>query len=608
MPATLADIQQPTYVNVPGVELCSVGTWNGRPYTAAELADVAANWLELRGQWDVPLTLGHDGESALGDGEPAFGWLDNVLFANDILYGDYVKVPVPLARVLPTAYPKRSCTFIEGATIAGKKRGLVLRNVALLGAHQPAVDGLADVLALYNKRQLAAEGGRTVTLTEATMPSASLAVSLARLPAAAQDAYYGWRAKHPQKLDLVAGPSAAQMEAAVKKMLQAAGYPEAEGDSDSPGADGPSQNILDMYISGGNTSVIVSDQDVDNLFEIAFTYDAASDTATPDGSPIPVKGTYTAASPGTESGDPAASEPADSGADAGAADEGAPSPADASAPAAPADGDEVQNTRRLAAAVADSAVEELITKAHTTFDDLLTAVNGIATGKPGVAEFRAMLQAAEKSLDRIKVAKPAAGESGDAPTPPPPAAKQNARQEESDVKISELARTLGLPATATEDEVMRAVEGAAASRGVVTTLARKVDALLERDAEKEIEAQMATAVAEGRLKRWAKPGVEGEMYGTIRKLARNDMTTAQSILNSLPRFIDTEEYGRAGNDGTPNTDIPAGVARELRKLGRDPETLDRRPLGDRWNEQIRERQKAHALKLGLPVRSAVTTR
>ena len=145
MPATLADVQALPTVTISGVELCKTGTWNGRDYTRAELAAVVSNWSDLKGQWDVPLTLGHDGESTLGDGEPAIGWIDNVRLEGDSLVGDYVKVPEKLAALMKSgAYPKRSCTFLTNADIAGKERSIVLRNVALLGAYQPAVDGLEE--------------------------------------------------------------------------------------------------------------------------------------------------------------------------------------------------------------------------------------------------------------------------------------------------------------------------------------------------------------------------------------------------------------------------------------------------------------------------------
>jgi hypothetical protein len=131
---------------------------------------------------------------------------------------------------------------------------------------------------------------------------------------------------------------------------------------------------------------------------------------------------------------------------------------------------------------------------------------------------------------------------------------QNSRTEEDDdmTLISDLAKLHGLPETASREEVLRAVEGAAVSKGVVTTLARKVDELLERDATNEIDRKLTAAIAEGRLKRWNKPGEDGTLYSTLRQLARTDTRTAETMIAALPEFVDTGDYGAGGGaDDSP---------------------------------------------------------
>ncbi len=92
---TLADLPTLPTVTISGVHLCETGNWNGIDYSRQDLAAAAANWVELKGQWDVPLRLGHPNrdDANAGTGDPATGWIDNVRLEGDSLIGDYVKVP-----------------------------------------------------------------------------------------------------------------------------------------------------------------------------------------------------------------------------------------------------------------------------------------------------------------------------------------------------------------------------------------------------------------------------------------------------------------------------------------------------------------------------------
>lgn len=109
------------------------------------------------------IKIGH--ESALndgidlGDGEPAYGWLENITRGTgsalrpdpNSLYGDYTGMPAKLAEIAPAAYRRRSVEIAWGVTTSqGKEYPAVLTGIALLGVAKPAVKGLADVLALYS--------------------------------------------------------------------------------------------------------------------------------------------------------------------------------------------------------------------------------------------------------------------------------------------------------------------------------------------------------------------------------------------------------------------------------------------------------------------------
>jgi hypothetical protein len=128
-----------------------------------------------------------------------------------------------------------------------------------------------------------------------------------------------------------------------------------------------------------------------------------------------------------------------------------------------------------------------------------------------------------------------------------------------------------------------------------------MDELVQAQADQKIDAMLSDAIKAGRLKRWAKPGEDGELYTQIRTLARSNMGMAESIVRTLPPLVDTREYGARGDEGeAPSQQVTVEVAHHLRRYGTDPETLDNRSLGERWSEERRKKQLARAERLGLP--------
>jgi hypothetical protein len=143
----------PNVVSIPGVELVKVGTWQCSTgewtVTAADLASAvaAAKAGVIR---SAPLKLGHQGP--MRDASPALGRATNLRTTPDgqTLLADFVDVPRALAPVLVKAYGQRSVeALIDYEAPDGRRWPLVIEAVALLGAQLPAVDGLADVAALY---------------------------------------------------------------------------------------------------------------------------------------------------------------------------------------------------------------------------------------------------------------------------------------------------------------------------------------------------------------------------------------------------------------------------------------------------------------------------
>ena len=176
------------------------------------------------------------------------------------------------------------------------------------------------------------------------------------------------------------------------------------------------------------------------------------------------------------------------------------------------------------------------------------------------------------------------------------------------MKLSQLAKIYGLPETATEAEVMRAAEGAAASRDVVLTLSRKMDTYIERENTKELDALIEKGAAEGKLRLRRADGKESEQVQYIRKLAKIDLGLAREAIQTAPSFVDTNEYGYSGNQGeAPHNpaDLKPGVRRELVRLGRNPDTLNLEPLESRWDKLIAERQLKRSQELGIPPRASV---
>jgi len=160
---TTAAPVKPVTTTVRGVELVAIGTWNASTgttrITQAELrAMVDAS---VNPQYDAPpLKVGHDDDrfqDAAGnppstrDGEPAYGWVENLRVSDDgrTLLGDLVGVPQMLADVMDTALRRRSVELVRHDRVGGKTYAAVLTGLALLGVQAPAVKGLADLRALF---------------------------------------------------------------------------------------------------------------------------------------------------------------------------------------------------------------------------------------------------------------------------------------------------------------------------------------------------------------------------------------------------------------------------------------------------------------------------
>lgn len=141
-------------VTWPDVELLEVGEdWplstGVRTFTTEDLASAVA--AQDNPQIPTPIIkFGHTDPRFMGDGDPAYGRILNQRVTPDgmTLKGDFVGIPLWLARCLPVAYPRRS---IEGGPRAMTRMGQVMHDgfylsaLALLGAYMPAIGTLEDL-------------------------------------------------------------------------------------------------------------------------------------------------------------------------------------------------------------------------------------------------------------------------------------------------------------------------------------------------------------------------------------------------------------------------------------------------------------------------------
>ena len=165
-------------VDFRGIPICRAGEWNGLTgkavVTPDDLQAVVAAYQD--GEVDkARVKLGHVSElNALGDGAPAFGWVENPRLAADgrTLLGDLVDVPRRLGEVVGRGYRNVSVELRKNVrTPSGKTHPTVLSGLALLGAAAPAVKGLDDLVALYASEPIpdaptdGCEDGAVVTIS-----------------------------------------------------------------------------------------------------------------------------------------------------------------------------------------------------------------------------------------------------------------------------------------------------------------------------------------------------------------------------------------------------------------------------------------------------------
>lgn len=138
--------------SINGVEIFSIGTWNGDTYTQADLDMMVHAFAKTSNTLRPPLKLGHDDDQKLvqKDGLPAAGWIGNLYSQGGKLIADFIDIPSKIYDLLVKgSYRKVSSEILWNADLNGDHYSRMLSAVALLGADMPAVTNLQDIMSMY---------------------------------------------------------------------------------------------------------------------------------------------------------------------------------------------------------------------------------------------------------------------------------------------------------------------------------------------------------------------------------------------------------------------------------------------------------------------------
>lgn len=133
-----------------GVELARPGTFalsSGKTTFTEKMLSDAADFYAATGRGAIPLGLGHMDQRF--DGDPAFGWVENVRYHTDargpVLLGDLVDMPAWLAAEAPKRWRNRSIEAFSNVEFGGRTYAMALTRLALLGATPPGIPSITSL-------------------------------------------------------------------------------------------------------------------------------------------------------------------------------------------------------------------------------------------------------------------------------------------------------------------------------------------------------------------------------------------------------------------------------------------------------------------------------
>jgi hypothetical protein len=139
-----------------GVEIFSVGKWNGDDFTHDDLQEMIKSFEATKTGIVPGIKLGHGKEQALLKSSelPSAGWVEKLYIKGDKLVADFKDIPKAIYNLIQKgAYKKPSIELFPKITIKGQQYKNLIGAVALLGAELPGVMDLSDIMALYSTEE-----------------------------------------------------------------------------------------------------------------------------------------------------------------------------------------------------------------------------------------------------------------------------------------------------------------------------------------------------------------------------------------------------------------------------------------------------------------------
>lgn len=151
-----------TYADIRNVEIFATGEHNGDPYTEEDLDAMVEAFDDVG--FAPPLKQGH------GEGQRAYGWVQNLRRAGKKLLADLVDIPEAVYReIKEKGWGPVSAEIYWDFERGGKVWPRVLKAVALLGGDIPAVAGLKPVYDNLTSRGVAK--AYSTEIKEVAMPT-----------------------------------------------------------------------------------------------------------------------------------------------------------------------------------------------------------------------------------------------------------------------------------------------------------------------------------------------------------------------------------------------------------------------------------------------------
>lgn len=143
-------------MNIQGVEIFSAGRWNDDTYTIDDLHEMVRAFNENSIGARPHLKIGHDPKQKVAkellksDGMPALGWVEKLYVKGEKLVADFCDIPEKVYQMIESkSYRKVSSEIFHNIKIGDKFYERMLAAVALLGADNPGVMNLSDILSNY---------------------------------------------------------------------------------------------------------------------------------------------------------------------------------------------------------------------------------------------------------------------------------------------------------------------------------------------------------------------------------------------------------------------------------------------------------------------------